>query len=389
MHDMNFALLILTPVGAAWLAWTLNRLAIGPWRRAAQQHWTERARRLYPVRTAAANNLWLIPACLVLAQQLWLPNAALPWPVTALAAWCGVLLGSYPFERLLFPWLRFRDWLHLATANGLLRLGFWALFVVAVIYMPPHIGWLTWTIAGVMLAIILLLNYGLGLWLARQLRLLQPPPERLQRITDAVAGRMGIAYRRLWLLRHPTAVAAAWPTTGDLVFSERVLPLLSDDEIAAIGAHELGHLAESRLTVFGRLTGSLALLPWLLVNPVLHRYESAGVGALALISLLILAAVTRLARRMEVRADRLGRAHQAEGGVYANALEKLYEANQLPAVMPGRRKAHPHLYDRLIAAGILPLYPRPKPARSLAWTGVVMVVAFILLLAGTLGAARH
>ena len=378
------ALLILAPLAAALLAWCLNRLAIIPWRRAAQQHWTERARRLYPIRLAAAHQLWLIPACLVLAQRLWLPDSRALWPVLAFLTWGGALLGTYPFECLLFPWLHFREWLHLTLAYWLLRLGFWVLFIGGIVYMPKHFGWAVVLIAGSLLALVLLLQFGLGLWLSRQLRLLLPPTERLQRIVDTVAGRMQVAYHRLWLLRYPAANAAAFPTTGDLVFSERLLRLLADEEIAAIAAHELGHLTESRLTTLGRLAGLLALFPWLLINPVLHRFESLGLLALAVVSLIPVAAVRRLARRMEVRADHLGHEHQAESGVYARALEKLYEANQLPAVMQDRRLPHPHLYDRLVAAGPPPLYPRPKPPAKLTWTGALLLVLFFCLVLASL-----
>jgi len=47
-------------------------------------------------------------------------------------------------------------------------------------------------------------------------------------------------------------------------------------------------------------------------------------------------------------------------GVYARALARLYEANFAPAVMP-RKHSHPHLYDRLVSAGVQPDYPRPEP----------------------------
>jgi hypothetical protein len=52
------------------MAWGLNWLALIPWRRAVNEHWTAQARRSYPVRVAAKLNVWLIPATLVLGQQL-------------------------------------------------------------------------------------------------------------------------------------------------------------------------------------------------------------------------------------------------------------------------------------------------------------------------------
>jgi hypothetical protein len=50
-------------------------------------------------------------------------------------------------------------------------------------------------------------------------------------------------------------------------------------------------------------------------------------------------------------------------------LEKIYQANQLPAVMRGNNMVHPHLYDRMLAAGVTPDYPRPQPPGRMAWPG--------------------
>jgi hypothetical protein len=92
---------------------------------------------------------------------------------------------------------------------------------------------------------------------------------------------------------------------------------------------------------------------------------------------------------MEVRADRLGREHEGEiQGTYARALEKMYEANLLPVVMRGKGPIHPHLYDRLTAAGAPPPYPRPKPPRRivLAWVPIILLIQICIyqIASGTL-----
>jgi hypothetical protein len=56
---------------------------------------------------------------------------------------------------------------------------------------------------------------------------------------------------------------------------------------------------------------------------------------------------------------------------YARALERIYEVNLTPAVLGGR-PMHPHLYDRLLAAGVQPSYPRPAPPRRDAYAAVVV-----------------
>lgn len=56
--------------------------------------------------------------------------------------------------------------------------------------------------------------------------------------------------------------------------------------------------------------------------------------------------------------------------------------NLLPAVEAKGRATHPHLYDRLIAAGVTPDFPRPAPAGSMAWHGIVFSAALGMLAMG-------
>jgi hypothetical protein len=75
--------------------------------------------------------------------------------------------------------------------------------------------------------------------------------------------------------------------------------------------------------------------------------------------------------RLETRADAMAKGNEAETGAYAQALLKLYTDNLLPAVSARKRATHPHLYDRLLAAGVTPDFPRPAPALSMSWNGWV------------------
>jgi hypothetical protein len=114
--------------------------------------------------------------------------------------------------------------------------------------------------------------------------------------------------------------------------------------------------------------------PWLFFKPVANKFDFAGLVGLAVVSVLLLVFALRIARRMEVRADAVARDNQSDGGTYARALERLYEANQTPAVMLGNRQAHPHLYDRMLVAGVTPTYERPKPPQRIAWTTLLLSV---------------
>ena len=92
--------------------------------------------------------------------------------------------------------------------------------------------------------------------------------------------------------------------------------------------------------------------------------------------------VRRMVLVLEKRADSAGTAHEGEAGTYARALEKLYEVNLMPAVTRSWLPTHPHLYDRLLAAGIQPDYPRPKPPSR--WRAkVAMTLLFLITLVCT------
>jgi len=71
--------------------------------------------------------------------------------------------------------------------------------------------------------------------------------------------------------------------------------------------------------------------------------------------------------------------HQLEPGVYARALEKIYQDNLVSAVATSNSQAHPHLYDRMLAAGIQPEYPRPTKPSAMAWPSVLMWVAYAMV----------
>ena len=77
----------------------MNWLGLRAWRRSVGQHWTERARLSFPVHNAAANNLWLTPAILTLSIAIWMPQVALLWLFTGLAAVIGTYASSVPLSR--------------------------------------------------------------------------------------------------------------------------------------------------------------------------------------------------------------------------------------------------------------------------------------------------
>ncbi len=147
--------------------------------------------------------------------------------------------------------------------------------------------------------------------------------------------------------------------------------------LAAICAHELSHLNEPPRVLLGRLVGALVFVPFVFLHPASKLWH--GLGLLVMLALMVglIAFNRRLARRMEHQADDVAAKNQGEAGTYARALARIYEINQMPAVMRGK-PIHPHLYDRMLAAGVTPEFPRPQPPGRFSLNGV----AILLLLAG-------
>jgi Zn-dependent protease with chaperone function len=361
------------------LTFCLNWLVAIPWRKASAAHWTQRARLLWPVRVSAAIHIWLIPVCLSLAEMGLPPES---WPgciVLAFAAFLGAILGTFPLDRAILPRLTFCRWLRLVTISWTMRAAFLGVLLICGLLMPDELGLATFIIGGCLLLYILALHFGFYRWLLCSMRVLLPPEERLRGIVAHTAAGMGVRAPATWLLDVPLAQAFAMPITGDLMFSSRLLEIESDEEISAICAHEVAHLMESKVVLAGRIAGSLTLFPIIFLRPAANFGPSALSGILGWVCLSAIL-TQKLSRRMEKRADKIAAENQAQDGIYAHALEKLYCDSLIPAVSSSNRKAHPHLYDRMLAAGIQPDYPRPAKPEIMGWSGLLICIALGILI---------
>jgi hypothetical protein len=84
---------------------------------------------------------------------------------------------------------------------------------------------------------------------------------------------------------------------------------------------------------------------------------------------------------MEGSADAAASHHELDPGVYAAALERMYSYSKIPAVL-NRPGIHGHLYDRMVAAGVTPSYPRPAPpSRSGEYATIVVGLTVVFLFA--------
>ncbi|MFM7101862.1 MAG: hypothetical protein ACKO3N_11910, partial [Verrucomicrobiota bacterium] len=128
--------------GGAAFAWTLLMTwpGIRRLRRAADAHWSERARLVFPYRGAAGVGAAYVPAIMVLGMLV-VANPG-PWRIAgvASAASVGAVLGTFPITRATVAGFSWRAW------PGALCL--WRhpmLFpCVLVLVMPARMGWEAW-----------------------------------------------------------------------------------------------------------------------------------------------------------------------------------------------------------------------------------------------------
>src|SRR2546425_185368 len=149
----------------------------------------------------------------------------------------------------------------------------------------------------------------------RRLGLAAPPSPRLAAIVEEVSRRVGVQPRTTYEVRTSMANAFVFPASGVLAFTERALGVLDDDEVAAICAHELGHLAEPRLLHVIRCLEPYLLLPLGALPLVMTSFGARGTAAMVGAITIASFACRRFRRGREERADRVAHAHQGEAGV--------------------------------------------------------------------------
>ncbi len=368
-------------------------IALMGYRKAAEAHWTERARLAFPARVLSALCIIALPAMWLAWAHLWvgpltlLSTRALGM-VAALAALVTTTAAHFRLLRLVLPeppalhyWLKGTLTLLLVIRPVLPIAVVLACAAPESLWSAAGAAWLTAAVVVLALAM-----GGVPLLVGRALGLALPPSSRLEAIVAAAAERAGHAPRATYELVWPMVNAAAYPMAGVLVFSDAALRSLDDDELEAIAAHELGHLSEPRSVQALRMLQAALWVPLVALRPIVFSYglESYFVVLIATVAAFVL--LRRVMRRMERRADRHAREHEGDAGGLARALEKMYRANAVPAVA-WARGTHPHLYDRLVAAGRPPTFERPKPpSRIRLYAGFLaaMLVTTALLIMATL-----
>lgn len=365
----------------AVLAVFANWFGLLAWKRAASAHWTERARLVWPVRLSAIWNVVLIPIVLNEIHLFTRLEITPNWTVTSTAASLGVLITKYFFDREIFPRASLAEWFHQSIILGSLYVAPGCVAFIGMMLMPVEWGWGTLWVILVYLCLHFFWYLCLFSILLRKIGTFTPSGDRLRKIVEDAAARLGMKMPRVMESRGVQAQAYALQITYTVLFSRHLLEICSDEEIFAIAAHELAHLRESKWVIGTRLLNSLMFMPLIFISPVAKHFP-LGTLLLLLSPMLIGVFAKTLSHRMEKRADETAVAHAEDAAVYARALEKIYRENCIPAVLAGKHQTHPHLYDRMLAAGVTPEYSRPKPARNttvMVWIFAGLLVTLFVL----------
>jgi len=359
-------------------------------------HWTERARLAYAAGSAV---IWLAgvlpPAAAMVGEvglQLLAPRLQ-SWMLGFCATWvatlAGVMTARYQWLRTLWgPRVTLRSWLAGCLVLLLAIMPHFLIAVVILFVMPetPNARSVV-TFGGGILAVTFF-GLGGGVLLLRLLGVVGPAPPTIRMMVEQLAQAMKVRGQvKVFELEWAQVNAVAWGLYRAVGFSRPLLEVMTEDEVRAVAAHELAHLLEPRWVRAVRVAHMFSYLPVVLVIKYCGTW---GLPAGYLLATAIFLGYKRFTHRMEQRADRVESEAIADANAYMRSMIKLHEANVHPAVMPGSQ-THPHLYDRLLAAGIQPDFPRPmapslrKPLLATLLAAILTVVLmFVILVAAGL-----
>lgn len=260
------------------------------------------------------------------------------------------------------------------------------LTLIALVFVPIHFSWETFLILAALMVGIMIWHISLAIGFLKWMKVLVPAPRYVVACIHQLAMDCKFSpFPDVWELRTAVMNAFAFQSHNAICFTTTAHERLSEPEIRAIAMHEMGHLAESMGIRFLRQLSPLCFFPLLFLKP-LNEFQLGWVTIPVMLVLLQLYGIMQ--RHMENRADHFATATETDSEVqaYGDALIKVHQGNLLPAVLPGRARTHPHLYDRLESIGYQPDFSRPDPPAKipaillgLTYALIIICVSFGLL----------
>ena|GEM_PF-1982270 len=213
--------------------------------------------------------------------------------------------------------------------------------------------------------------------------------DSLARRIQEMGEQAGVGRVRLFILKtydYPYFNAFAAPF-GILYFTQPLLDTLTETEILAVAAHEIGHLKTmARRTVSVLVVYVLmALAVWVffpLGYALFHRGEWVSLGVIVsfLTILFLIFGLRSRSRIYEEKADDIAAQLIDNPEILVTALERIYEMNMIPRRFDahGSEKAsHPSLERRVAKLRGVEL---PKPKRLTPARVVLFVIAFLVVM---------
>lgn len=358
------------------------------WRRTTDVHWTERARIAFVPGAAVLSVAIALPPVVAVFGGVglgvfvegWFAN--LPgFLVIWFAAMAGVMTVRYRWLREVWgSRVTLRSWLggHLVIALCIFPHLIVVLLVAFCLPEDPDWGSTIVLVAGI-LAVAFFAGGG-GVLLLRLIGVVKPASNTVRQMVEDLAQEMKLPGKLTVLeLEWAQVNALAWTVYRAVGFSRPMLELMAADEVRAVAAHELAHILEPRWARTVRVAHMFAYLP---IPPLVVYGGTTGLIIGYALFLILIFGYQRFSCALERRADRIESEAIADNGAYMRSMLRLYEANVMPAVLPGSQ-THPHLYDRLLANGVQPDFPRPAaPQRRTAWlaAGIATAAAAVIML---------
>lgn len=374
---LDLVLFSIFSLSVSFLATTVsNTIALYPFLKSSNKHWTEKARRAFPARLTAIINPFLLAACF--GAYGWLSYTSSPLSylfVGAASAYvAGLIFWVYVERRILNRKLKISDLIksHICI---------WFLFyypvwiLIFLLLLPSKLTSEGFFLYGVIFFMYCFLALGGSFMIAKFLGLAESGSPRLEKLIKEASKEIGVAPRRVYQISWVMVNALVYPLTKMLVVSKAAMNTLNDEELKAILKHELGHISEPFSIILVRMTGLFFLFMLFSMKQIYGTYGIVTVVFTLLTAFLGITFLNYLAQKMEKRADVV--AKTGDNGTYAKTLEKVYRLNMLPAVNNNRKSPHPDLYDRMKDAGVSPDYLRPKPP-SRFLTSIALLVSLLI-----------
>lgn len=333
-----------------------------------REPWFERARRIFALRVATLGLLVFAPVATTFVMNDFVgpfarPSADVVHHLIVLVAVLAALPAHFIVERAaLGPRLTFggnlRNVWTMAILMSNLPLTIIVLIAMQDLDVPSTLAALIAVVVARLARVVILR------------RLMRPARERVAEIVRRVAHDRPGLYAREMTTSIANAFAARTRKRTSITFTTGAIDALSDAELEAIAAHELGHIEEApmiwRLRHVMTLLTDVAIVAFFALRDLGHP----AVALLVAFGTFLFNTIARplITRALESRADHAAREHVGDSN-YANAMLRIYEVNAYPLVMR-QKGTHGHAYDRAAGAAGLPA-TRPAPP-SLVSSSVVM-----------------